>query len=178
MYRQVMRYQFAPAGITPTATNEFYIYVSHYKSSASGVEATNQLYRAGEAKIIRNDAANNLPPNPRVLYVGDYNLGGSGEAQYQILVASAAPNGVVQGQGIDPLNPSNANIDWTANSRLNHKTDSSTSLHYRDDFEMMTTNVYFGSGSGLKLVSGTYHTFATTARSPTKPAPLPPAITP
>ena len=31
-YREVMRYELAPAGITPTATNEFYVYVSHYKS--------------------------------------------------------------------------------------------------------------------------------------------------
>jgi len=29
----------------------------------------------GEAKIIRNDEANNLPVNARVLYVGDYNVG-------------------------------------------------------------------------------------------------------
>ena len=31
-YREVMRYEFAPAGGTPTPANEFYIYVSHYKS--------------------------------------------------------------------------------------------------------------------------------------------------
>ena len=31
-YREVMRYEFAPAGVAPTATNEFYIYVSHYKA--------------------------------------------------------------------------------------------------------------------------------------------------
>ena len=31
-YREVMRYEFAPAGVTPTPANEFYIYVSHYKS--------------------------------------------------------------------------------------------------------------------------------------------------
>jgi hypothetical protein len=31
-YREVMRYEFAPAGVAPAASNEFYIYVSHYKS--------------------------------------------------------------------------------------------------------------------------------------------------
>ncbi|HEY4415225.1 MAG TPA: hypothetical protein VGO57_05990 [Verrucomicrobiae bacterium] len=168
-YRQVMRYAFAPAGIAATTTNTFYVYVSHYKSSASGTEATNQLYRAAEAAFIRDDAATNLPSNPRILYVGDYNLGGSDEAQYQILVSNAAPNGVMQGQGIDPLNPSGANnIDWTANSLLNNKTDASTSLHYRDDFELMTTNIYYGSGNGLKWVSGTYHTFGNNGTTPYK----------
>ncbi len=42
-YREVMRYEFAPAGGTPTVANEFYIYVSHYKS---GVGATNMADRA------------------------------------------------------------------------------------------------------------------------------------
>jgi hypothetical protein len=50
-------------------------------------------------------------------------------------------------------------VDWTANSLLNLKTESSTSLHYRDDFQVMTTNVYYGTPGGLALVSGTYHVF-------------------
>ena len=39
-YREVMRYEFAPAGVTPTSANEFYIYVSHYKASTG---STNDL---------------------------------------------------------------------------------------------------------------------------------------
>jgi hypothetical protein len=156
-YREVMRYELAPAGMTPTATNEFYVYVSHYKS---GTGSNNEAYRNGEARIIRNDEANNLPANARVLYVGDYNIGGSGEASYQTILAANAPNGMPQGQGVDPLNPSAAtSFDWTANSNLSMKTDSSTSLHYRDDLQVMTTNVYFGVVGGLALVPGTYHVF-------------------
>ena len=69
-YREVMRYEFAPAGVTATANNEFYVYVSHYKSGTTAADATD---RNGEAQIIRNDEANNLPATARVLYVGDYN---------------------------------------------------------------------------------------------------------
>jgi len=89
-YREVMRYEFAPAGMTPTATNEFYVYVSHYKASTG---ATNEYRRNGEAKIIRNDEANNLPANARVLYVGDYNPdNNSGEPAYQTICSNSAPN--------------------------------------------------------------------------------------
>ena len=98
-YREVMRYELAPAGMTPTATNEFYIYVSHYKSGTTSADLTD---RDGEAVIIRNDEANNLPTGARVLYVGDYNVTTSGEASYQTMLAKNAPNGMPQGQGIDP----------------------------------------------------------------------------
>jgi hypothetical protein len=156
-YREVMRYELAPAGMTPTATNEFYVYVSHYKS---GTGSNNEAYRNGEARIIRNDEATNLPANARVLYVGDYNITTSGEASYQTILSNTTPNGIQQGQGIDPLNPSAAtSFDWSANSNLSMKTDSSTSLHYRDDLQVMTTNVYFGVVGGLALVPGTYHVF-------------------
>jgi PKD repeat protein len=155
-YREVMRYEFAPAGVTPTATNEFYIYVSHYKSSASGIEATNEFYRAEEAAIIRNDEANQLPANSRVLYVGDYNISSSSEASYQTIVSNKAPNGVQQGQGIDALNTSGARGDnWT----LVQLTESATSLGWRDDLQVMTTNVYYAIPGGLAYVSGTYHAF-------------------
>jgi hypothetical protein len=157
MYREVMRYEFAPAGVTPTPANEFYVYVSHYKS---GTGTTNQKDRTGEATIIRNDAATNCPANARILYVGDYNISTSTETSYQIMLAATAPNGAVPGQGIDVMNPSGVSgIDWTVNSLLNQKSESSTSLHYRDDFEVMTTNVYSGTPGGLGLVPGTYHVF-------------------
>src|ERR1700756_4860606 len=105
-----MRYELAPAGGAPGATNEVYVYVSHYKSGTTSADLTS---RNGEAQIIRNDEANNLPPGARVLYVGDYNITTSGEASYQTILSNTAPNGIVQGQGIDPLNPTNnKNINW------------------------------------------------------------------
>jgi len=157
MYREVVRYEFAPAGVTPTPANEFYVYVSHYKSGATSSDQTD---RTGEATIIRNDAATNLPANARILYVGDYNISTSTETSYQIMLAASAPNGAVPGQGIDVINPSSVSgVDWTANSLLNEKSESATSLHYRDDFQVMTTNVYYGTPGGLALVPGTYHVF-------------------
>jgi endonuclease/exonuclease/phosphatase family metal-dependent hydrolase len=167
-YREVMRYELAPAGMTPTATNEFYIYVSHYKS---GIQATDLTARNGEAKIIRNDEANNLPANARVLYVGDYNVTSSGEAGYQTILSNTAPNGIHQGQGIDPMNVTGAtNINWGTNtappSILTMETESSTYLRYRDDLQVMTTNVYFGVAGGLALVPGTYHVFGNNGTTP------------
>ena len=167
-YREVMRYKLAPAGMTPTATNEFYIYVSHYKASTG---SNNEAYRNGEARIIRNDEANNLPVNARVLYVGDYNVTSSGEAGYQTILSNTAPNGIHQGQGIDPMNPSGAaNINWGTNtappSILAMETESATDLRYRDDLQLMTTNVYFGVAGGLALVPGTYHVFGNNGTTP------------
>ena len=124
-YREVMRYEFAPAGVTPTTANEFYIYVSHYKASTG---SANEAYRAEEAAIIRNNAATNLPAGARILYVGDYNPdGGSSEAGYQTIIAATAPNGVAQGQAFDPMNTNGATgINWSANSLQIQKSDSST----------------------------------------------------
>src|SRR5579859_1997000 len=68
-YRQEVRYEFAPAGVTPTTTNEFYVYSGHYKS---GTTASDVTARNGEAQIVRADAAT-LPSNARVLYTGDFN---------------------------------------------------------------------------------------------------------
>src|SRR5208282_2705762 len=70
MYRQCVRYEFAPVGVTPSTNNEFYVYVSHYKASTGSANAADRL---GEATLIRNDEAANLPANSSVLYVGDYN---------------------------------------------------------------------------------------------------------
>src|SRR5260370_35006347 len=66
-YREVIRYEFAPAGVTPTAANEFYIYVSHYKASTG---TANEAPRPGEAHIIRNDSPT-PPSTARNLYVGN-----------------------------------------------------------------------------------------------------------
>jgi len=167
-YREAMRYELAPAGMTPTAMNEFYVYVSHYKASPG---SSNEAKRNGEAKIIRNDEANNLPANARVLYVGDYNVTSSGEAGYQTILSNTAPNGIHQGQGIDPLNPTNnPNIDWSTNTTdiniLVMLSEHSYDLEYRDDLQVMTTNVFSGAAGGLALVPGTYHVFGNNGTTP------------
>ena len=119
-YREVMRYEFAPAGVTATPANEFYIYVSHYKASTG---TGNAAYRLGEAQIIRTNETS-LPANARVLYVGDYNPdNGSGEPGYQTIISNTAPNGIVQGGGIDPMNLSGAtNLNWSNGSLIGQNT--------------------------------------------------------
>ena len=163
-YREVMRYEFAPAGVTATATNEFYIYVSHYKASTGTANAT---LRLGEAQIIRTNETG-LPANARVLYVGDYNPdNGSGEPAYQTIISNTAPNGIVQGGGIDPMNPSGAaNLVWSDGPLLVQNTDAASSLRYRDDLQVMTTNVYYGTPGGLAYVPGTYHAFGNNGTTP------------
>ena len=86
-------------------------------------------------------------------------------------MSNTAPNGIHQGQGIDPLNPTNnPNINWgtstTATNILAMVTESATDLRYRDDLQVMTTNVYFGVAGGLALVPGTYHVFGNNGTTP------------
>src|ERR1017187_2480558 len=174
-YREVMRYEFAPAGVTATTNNEFYIYVSHYKASSG---SANEALRLGEATIIRNDEASNLPPNSRVLYVGDYNPdNNSGEPAYQTICSNSAPNGIKQGQGVDPLNilwgpytDAATTINWSSTTTntniLFMLSEESYELRYRDDLQVMTSNVYYDVAGGLQYVPGTYHSFGNNATTP------------
>ena len=45
-------------------------------------------------------------------------------------------------------------------------TEHSYDLQYRDDLQVITTNVYFGVAGGLALVSGTYHVFGHNGTTP------------
>jgi hypothetical protein len=159
-YREVMRYQLAPAGVTVTPSNSFYVYVSHYKSGTSSADLTD---RTGEAKIIRTNEAVALPASAQVIYVGDYNISSSSEVSYQTILAAAAPNGIVQGAGIDPMNPTDQTINWavstTSTNILAMETEEDYDLRYRDDLQVMTTNVYYGAPGGFSYVPGTYHVF-------------------
>lgn len=166
MYRQCVRYEFAPAGVTPGTNNEFYIYVSHYKADSG----TNyDLDRLGEARIIRNDESTNVPANSRVLYVGDYNPDdNSGEPGYQTICSNTAPDGIQQGWGIDPLNTNaSANINWSSSTSnpqiLFMLSEESYELRYRDDIQIMTSNVYYQVTGGLRYVPGTFHSFGNNA---------------
>jgi PKD repeat protein len=159
-YREVMRYEFAPAGVTPTAANEFYIYVSHYKASSG---SPNTTYRGEEAGIIRTNSAS-LPSNARVLYVGDYNVFSSSEVSYQTIIGTGI--GI---QGIDPFNTSGSStINFNDSSLMSTKSESATSLSARFDFQIMSSNVYNGVAGGLAYVPGTYHTFGNNGSTPYK----------
>lgn len=150
--RQVIRYELMPVG-GGTGSN-FYVYVSHMKSSASGVLATNQASRNTEAKLIHADLLT-LPANSSVLSVGDFNLDGSTEAAYQTLTASDAA------RLIDPLNvnPQDNTQTWNTSAFLPILTESATNLRYRDDLQFMSPAVFYGASAGLNYVPGSHHAF-------------------
>jgi PKD repeat protein len=157
--RQVGRYLFAPAGVPTNASSMFYVYVSHYKS---GTDSSSITRRTIEAGIIRTNSAT-LAANSRVLYVGDYNISTSTETSYQDIVSTT----LIGIQGFDPFNPSGtAGINWAVNSLLGMKSESATDLQYRDDLEVMSSNVYYSVAGGLAYVSGTYHTFGNNGTTP------------
>jgi hypothetical protein len=151
-YREVMRYEFAPAGVPAAASNVFYIYVSHYKSGSSST-ANNANSRAGEASIVRSNMMA-LPFGSQIIHVGDFNTGDASEAMYGTLTAPGT------NQLIDPLNLArDLTTNWDNSSVPQDLTESATYLEYRDDYHMMTTNVYFGTSGGLRYVAGSYHAF-------------------
>jgi endonuclease/exonuclease/phosphatase family metal-dependent hydrolase len=146
-YRQVMRYEFQPVN----GSSAFYIYVSHMKS---GTGTSDKSDRGKEATIIRNDEAT-LPSGASVLYMGDLNAAPSEDApspngEFANLTASG------QGQASDPLSFSTSKTNFT---------DSSTSLRFRDDYQLMTSNVLNGTGA-INYISGSLEAFGNNGTTP------------
>jgi endonuclease/exonuclease/phosphatase family metal-dependent hydrolase len=133
-YRQVVRYEFEPIG----SDAPFYVYVSHMKSGSTSADATD---RGEEATIIRTNEAT-LPANASVLYVGDLNSNPP-EAEFTEFTAAG------DGEAYDPLSFS---------TTLQNLTDSTTSLRYRDDYQLMTQNILGGTGA-IDYVSGSLQAF-------------------
>lgn len=149
--RQPVRYQFRPVG--GSASNDFYLYNSHYKS---GTGSTNKNRRNAEAQMIRSDAAT-LPAGVRIIYTGDFNWNDSTEPSYVTLTATG------QGQGFDPINRPGI---WALNSDFQGiLTMSAGNLRYRDDCQLVTANV-MNDSSGLRYISGSYHTFGVDGSTP------------
>ena len=158
-YREVMRYQFAPAGVAPAASNIFYVYMSHYKSGASST-SNNTNSRAGEAFIVRSNMMT-LPATSRIIYVGDFNTGDASEQMYSILTAPGT------NQLMDLLNPARSlTTNWDDGTFPENLTESAMLLQYRDDYQIMTTNIFYGTGGGLTYVAGTFHAFGNNGTTP------------
>ena len=63
-------------------------------------------------------------------------------------------------QLIDPLNPARSlTTNFDGSTVPANLTDAVTYLEYRDDYQMVTTNIYYNTPGGLALVAGTYHPF-------------------
>ena len=135
-----------------SSVDDFYIYVSHYKSGDANT-GNNDQRRQDEALAIRADEAT-LPASARVLYVGDYNTYSASELGYQAITAPG------QGEAFDPINSPHFHDSQTPRVT---KTESATSLSSRLDLELTTQNV-LTDVNGLHYVSGSYHASATTDR--------------
>jgi hypothetical protein len=166
-YRQEGRYTFAPVGVNPSATNEFYVYVGHYKS---GTGTDNETLRDQEAQFIRTDA-DTLPSGARILEIGDFNLSNSSEPAYVTLTnASSSSNGsshyTTGSQVFDPINmPGN----WSSSSKtspfLGILSDSSSAIHLRTDLILPTQNV-LTDPTGLNYIPGSYSAFGNNGSLP------------
>ncbi len=144
VYRQPVRYEFQPVGDTGT-TGIFYVYVLHTKSGSTSGDATD---RGEEATIVRNDEAT-LPANSSVIYMGDLNSNPP-EAEFTNFEAAG------QGEAYDPTNFSTS---------VQYYSESDTDLRYRDDYELMTSNVLNDTGN-LNYVTGSFHNFANNGTTP------------
>ncbi|MGD0138531.1 MAG: autotransporter-associated beta strand repeat-containing protein, partial [Tepidisphaeraceae bacterium] len=141
--RAPMRVEFQPIGYGSNA--DFYMYVSHMKADES---QTDKNERADEATVIRNDEAT-LPANSSVIYTGDFNSSPP-EAEFTILTGSG------QGQAFDPENFTTSTQYWS---------ESTDKLEYRDDYEMMTSNVLTDTGP-IDYVAGSFQVFGNNGTTP------------
>jgi hypothetical protein len=72
--------------------NDFYMYVSHARSTSDDAEGD---ARYAEAQEVRSDAKYNLPAGAHILYGGDWNLfNGSGENAYKCLTGQVTSDGI------------------------------------------------------------------------------------
>ena len=142
VYRQIVRYEFQPTAAIGTS-GIFYVYDVH---SDAGTASSDANSRNLEAELIRDDEAT-LPASARVLYLGDFEISGTGDASYQTLTAAG------QGAAVDPLGVTGS---WSTNAG-GLLTTSSTSLASRSDLQLVSANAF--AAGGLDYVAGSYHTF-------------------
>ncbi len=127
--------------------------MTHSKSLSSGTQATDQLEQQEEATIIRNNEAT-LPANASVLYVGDFNVDTSTDP------SMVEMSGAGQGQAFDPLNPTNQSQDWSENSAFKGiMTETDGDLRFRDDLQLVTSNVLNDAPGSLDYVANSLHAF-------------------
>lgn len=88
--RAPMVYQLRPIGYG--TTNDFYIYVSHARSSSDNTVGD---ARYAEAQEVRSDAKYILPAGSHIMYAGDWNLfNGSNENAYKCLTGQTTSDGI------------------------------------------------------------------------------------
>ena len=168
--RAPMVYQLRPIGYGATA--DFYMYVSHARSTSDDSSGD---ARYAEAQAVRSDAKYNLPAGSHILYAGDWNLfNGSGENAYKCLTGQTTSDGINwsdtspiwantnQTQAYDPMSKTvpPTTVTWGNVSGDNATYlygDSTASLTSRIDVQLPNALMYgvYNSKGGVQLAPDT-----------------------
>lgn len=171
--RAPMLYQLRPVGFG--TNNDFYIYVSHARSSSD-----NSLgdARYAEAQAVRSDAKYKLPAGAHIIYAGDWNLfHGSYENAYKCLTGQVTSDGTNwsdtasiwantnQTQGYDPMSKTvpPTTVTWTnaasdnASYLYDDATEGSFAMSSRIDIQLMNAPMFaaYNSKGGVQIAPDT-----------------------
>ncbi len=154
--RSPMLYQLRPTGFG--ATNDFYMYVSHARSTSDDAQGD---ARYAEAQEVRSDAKYKLPAGSHILYAGDWNLfSGSGENAYKCLTGQVTSDNTNwsdnssfwantnQTQAYDPMSKTKppTTVTWTNVPGKDHADylygDSTSKLDSRIDIQLPNALMY------------------------------------
>jgi PKD repeat protein len=168
--RAPMVYQLRPIGVG--TNNDFYMYVSHARSTSDNSCGD---ARYAEAQEVRSDAKYNLPAGAHILYSGDWNLfNGSYENAYKCLTGQTTSDGIDwsdtsaiwantnQTQAYDPMSKTvpPTTVTWT-NAAVDNATylygDSTASLTSRIDIQLPNALMFaaYNSQGGVQLAPDT-----------------------
>ncbi len=174
--RAPMVYQLRPIGFG--TTNDFYMYVSHARSTSDDSDGD---ARYAEAQSVRSDAKYNLPAGVHLLYGGDWNLfNGSGENAYKCLTGQTTSDGINwsdtsaiwantnQTQGYDPTSKTKppTTTTWAnvaGDNALYLYDDATYSLSSRIDIQLPNALMFgaYNSKGGVQLAPDTSDPFDT-----------------
>lgn len=156
--------------------NDFYMYVSHARSSSDDSVGD---ARYAEAQEVRSDAKYKLPAGAHILYSGDWNLfSGSGENAYKCLTGQTTSDAIDwsdgsaiwantnQTQAYDPMSKTTppTTVTWGNVSGDNAKYlygDSTSSLTSRIDIQLPNALMFgaYNSQGGVQLAPDTSDPF-------------------
>ncbi len=172
--RAPMVYQLRPIG--SGTNNDFYMYVSHARSTSDNAIGD---ARYAEAQEVRSDAKYNLPAGAHILYSGDWNLFNGGyENSYRCLTGQTTSDGINwsdtsaiwantnQTQAYDPMSKTTppTTVTWTnaavdnASYLYNDSTDAGTyCMSSRIDIQLPNAPMFgvYNSQGGVQLAPDT-----------------------
>jgi len=175
--RGPMLYQLRPVGVG--TNDDFYIYVSHARSSSDDSVGD---ARYAEAQEVRSDAKYNLPARAHIIYAGDWNLfNGSGENAYKCLTGQITSDSINWSdgsaiwantnptQGYDPMSKTTpvTTVTWAnvagdnATYLYNDATDGSFATTSRIDIQLPNAPMFgvYNSQGGVQLATDTSDPF-------------------